>query len=126
MKSYSGWFAFVLLLGLFAGFAAGRFERSAEAQSVDNKTNRWLVGTVSIAAGQDAFMLFDSQTNRLCAYTITGNKKLEVIAVREISYDLRPIAWGKQEPTVQEMRDAWEKSEREKGDHKDKPEPPAK
>ncbi len=116
MKPYSGWIAFALLLGVVAGFGLGRFERTAEAQSVDNKTTRYLAGSVAIGGGQDAFALFDSQTNRLVFYTITGNKKLEVLAVREISYDLRPVAHGKQEPTVQEMKDAWEKAEREKAD----------
>ena len=116
MKPNSGWIAFTLLLGVVAGFGVGRFERTAEAQSVDNKTSRWLAGSVAIGGGQDAFALFDSQTNRLCFYTISGNKKLEVLAVREISYDLRPVSHGKQEPTVQEMKDAWEKSEREKAE----------
>ena len=116
MKPYSGWVAFALLLGAVAGFGMGRFERTAEAQTVDNRTSRWLAGSVAIGGGQDAFALFDSQTNRLVFYTISGNKKLEVIAVREISYDLRPVAHGKQEPTVQEMKDAWEKSEREKAE----------
>ena len=116
MKPYTGWLAFAALLGVVAGFGAGRFERTAEAQSVDNKTTRWLASSVSMGGGQDAFLLFDSQTNRLVAYTMTASKKLEVLAIREVSYDLRPVAWGKQEPTVQEMKDAWEKSEREKAD----------
>ena len=116
MKPYSGWIAFTLLLGVVAGFGMGRFGSSAEAQSLDNKTTRWLAGSVAIGGGQDAFALFDSQTNRLVFYTITGSRKLEVIAVREVSYDLRPVSHGKQEPTVQEMKDAWEKSEREKAE----------
>ena len=115
MKASSGWIAFTLLLGAVVGFGAGRFEPRAEAQS-DNKTTRWLAGSVAIGGGQDAFALFDSQTNRLVFYTISGSKKLEVLAVREVSYDLRPVSHGKQEPTVQEMKDAWEKSEREKAE----------
>ena len=115
MKPYTGWIAFALLLGMVAGFGMSRFERTAEAQ-VDNRTTRWLAGSIAIGGGQDAFALFDSQTNRLVFYTISGNKKLEVLAVREISYDLRPVSHGKQEPTVQEMKDAWEKSEREKAE----------
>jgi hypothetical protein len=116
MKPHSGWIAFTLLLGVVLGFGAGRFGPTAEAQSVDNKTTRWLAGSIAIGGGQDAFTLFDSQTNRLVMYTIGGNKKLEVLAVREVSYDLRPVMHGKQEPTVQEMKDAWEKSEREKAE----------
>jgi hypothetical protein len=116
MKPYSGWIAFALLFGVVAGFGMGRFERVAQAQAADNKTTRYLAGSVAIGGGQDAFALFDSQTNRLVFYTISGNKKLEVIAVREVSYDLRPVSHGKQEPTVQEMKDAWEKSERDKAD----------
>lgn len=116
MKPMSGWIAFALLLGVVLGFGAGRFEGAAHAQSVDNKTTRWLAGSMSIGGGQDAFALFDSQTNRLIFYTIAGNKKLEVLAVREVSFDQRLVNFGKQEPTVQEMKDAWEKSEREKAE----------
>ncbi|HZL73400.1 MAG TPA: hypothetical protein VFC86_13140 [Planctomycetota bacterium] len=116
MRPISGWIAFTLLLGVVLGFGAGRFERTAQAQSVDNKTSRYLAASMSIGGGQDAFALFDSQTNRLIFYTIAGNKKLEVLAVREVSFDLRLVNFGKQEPTVQEMKDAWEKSEREKAE----------
>ena len=116
MKSSSGWIAFTLLLGVVLGFGAGKFERPAEAQSIDNKTTRWLGGSMSIGGGIDAFVLFDSQTNRLAMYSIAGNKKLEVLAVREVSFDMRPVNFGKQEPSVQEMKEAWEKSEREKAE----------
>lgn len=112
MKNMTGWFAFVLVLGAVAGFAAGRGEVSA--QSIDNKTSRFLAGTIAYGQASDAFMLFDSQTNRLAAYTISGNRRLEVIAVREVSWDLKPISWGKQEPSVQEMKDAFEKAEKER------------
>jgi hypothetical protein len=115
MKTNSGWIAFALLLGVVAGFGAGRFERTADAQT-DNKTTRWLAASVAIGGGTDALALFDSQTNRLIFYSITGNKKLDVLSIREVSYDLRPVSHGKQEPTVQEMKEAWEKSEREKAD----------
>ena len=116
MKPASGWIAFTLLLGAVVGFGAGRFDRTAEAQSIDNKTTRWIGGSMSIGGGIDAFVLFDSQTNRMAMYSIAGNKKLEVLAVREVSYDMRPVIFGKQEPTVQEMKEAWEKSEREKAE----------
>ena len=112
MKQAAGWFCFVLLLGAVAGFAAGKWD--VAAQTVDNKTTRYLAGVVTYGQSLDAFMLFDSQTNRLAAYSITGNKRLEVIAIREVSWDLKPVSWGKQEPTVQEMKDAFEKSEKEK------------
>lgn len=122
MRNNAGWFAFVALLGLVAGFGFGRFESPAQAQSLDNKTSRWLAGTVTVSAGQDAFMLFDSQTHRLVAYTISGSKKLDVIAVRDVSYDLKPVSFGKQEPTVQDMKDIWEKAEKERAERKP-PEP---
>ena len=112
MKSYAGWFCFVLLLGAVAGFAAGKLE--VHAQSVDNKSTRFLAGVVSYGQSQDAFCLFDTQTNRLSAYTFGGNKKLELMAVRELSWDLKMVSWGKQEPSVQEIKDAFDKSERER------------
>ena len=54
---------------------------TASAQAVDNKTTRWLAGTVEFGQSQQAFMLFDAQTNRLMAYTVTPMKELELVAV---------------------------------------------
>lgn len=116
MRHYAGWFCFVLLLGGMIGFSAGKW--NVEAQAVDNKTSRYLAGTIAYAPSSDAFVLFDSQTNRLCAYTLTGGKQFQLLAVREVSWDLKAVTYGKQEPTVQEMRDAFEKSEKEKKEEK--------
>ena len=112
MKNVAGWFCFVLLLGAVAGFAAGKWE--VQAQSLDNKSTRYLAGVVTYGQASDAFCLFDTQTNRLVAYTIGGNKRLELMAVREISWDLKMVSWGKQEPTVQEVKDAFEKAEKDR------------
>jgi len=119
MKNYAGWFCFVLLLGACAGFAAGKFD--VQAQSVDNKSTRYLAGVVSYGTSQDAFCLFDTQTNRLSAYTFGGNRKLELMAVRELSWDMKMVTFGKQEPTVQEVKDLFDKAEKERVE-KEKPE----
>ena len=111
MKNIAGWFCFVLLLGTVVGFAAGKWE--AQAQTVDNKSTRYLTGVLTYGQATDAFMLFDTQTNRLIAYTVGGNKKLELMAVREVSWDMKMVSWGKQEPTVQEVKDAFEKAQKE-------------
>ena len=111
MRNASGWFCFVLLLGAVAGFAAGR-GGDVTAQTVDNRSTRFLAGVVTYGQASDAMLLFDTQTNRLVAYTITGGKRLEVIAVREISWDFKPVSWGKQEPSVQEMKDAFERADK--------------
>ncbi len=121
MKSFSGWMAFVLLLGAILGFLAGRTESGqAAAQGVDNKTTRWLAGTVSYGQAQEVFLLFDAQTNRLMAYNITPMKELELLAVREVSYDVKMSSWGKQKPTPQQIRDEWEKFEKEERERKEK------
>ena len=112
MRNAAGWFCFVLLLGVVAGFAAGKSD--VHAQSVDNKSTRYLAGVVTYGQSQDAFVLFDTQTNRLVAYTFAANKKLELMAVRELSWDMRMVSWGKHEPTVQEVKDAAEKAERDR------------
>jgi hypothetical protein len=44
---------------------------------------------------------------------VTGNKKLELVAVREVSWDLKPVSYGKQTPLVQEMKSIFEKSLKE-------------
>jgi hypothetical protein len=111
MKNAAGWFCFVLLLGTVLGFAAGKMD--VQAQTVDNKSTRYLAGVVTYGQSTDALMLFDTQTNRLVAYTIGGNKKLELMAVRELSWDMKMVSWGKQEPTVQEVKDAFEKAQKE-------------
>jgi hypothetical protein len=131
MKNASGWFCFVLLLGAVAGFSAGRWD--VQAQSIDNKSTRYLAGTLSYGQGTDAFMIFDTQTNKLLAYTIGANRRLELLAAREVTWDLRLASWGKQEPTAQEVKDAFEKAEKDrdkhqkdkdKGDKGDKPDMP--
>src|SRR5436190_3135514 len=115
MKNVSGWFCFVLLLGAVAGFSAGRWD--VQAQSIDNKSTRYLAGTLSYGQATEAFMIFDTQTNKLLAYTIGGNKRLELLAAREVTWDLKLSSWGKQEPTAQEVKDAFEKAEKEREKH---------
>jgi hypothetical protein len=126
MKNASGWFCFVLLLGAVAGFSAGRSGGVAQAQSIDNKSTRYLAGTMSYGQSTDAFMIFDTQTNKLLAYTIGGNRKLELMAAREITWDLKLASWGKQEPTAQEVKDAFEKAEKERHEKEKKSETPDK
>ena len=111
MKNVAGWFCFVLLLGTVVGFAAGKAD--VQAQTLDNKSTRYLAGVVTYGQSTDAFMLFDTQTNRLIAYTVGGNKRLELMAVRELSWDMKMVSWGKQEPTVQEVKDAFEKAQKD-------------
>ncbi len=119
MRNASGWFCFVLLLGAVAGFSAGRWD--VQAQSIDNKSTRYLAGTVSYGQGTDAVMIFDTQTNKLLAYTIGANRRLELLAAREVTWDLRLASWGKQEPTAQEVKDAFDKAEKDREKHvKDK------
>jgi hypothetical protein len=71
-------------------------------------------------------MLFDTQTNKMLAYTIGANKRLELMAAREVTWDLRLSSWGKQEPTAQEVKDAFDKAEKDREKHqkdKDKADP---
>ena len=126
MKNASGWFCFVLLLGAVAGFSAGRSGGVAQAQSIDNKSTRYLAGTLAYGQSTDAFMIFDTQTNKLLAYTIGGNRKLELLAAREVTWDLKLASWGKQEPTAQEVKDAYDKAEKAQHDKEKKTETPDK
>jgi len=126
MKNAAGWFCFVLLLGAVAGFSAGRNHGDAVAQSIDNKSTRYLAGTLSYGQSTDAFMIFDTQTNKLLAYTIGGNRKLELLAAREVTWDLKLASWGKQEPTAQEVKDAFDKAEKAQHDKEKKAETPEK
>ena len=126
MKNAAGWFCFVLLLGAVAGFSAGRNTWDVHAQSIDNKSTRYLAGTLSYGQSTDAFMIFDTQTNKLLAYTIGGNRKLELLAAREITWDLKLASWGKQEPTAQEVKDAFDKAEKAQHDKEKKSETPDK
>lgn len=111
MKNAAGWFCFVLLLGVVVGFSAGKWD--AEAQTIDNKSTRYLAGAISYGTASDAFLLFDTQTHRLTAYTIGGNKQLELLAVREISWDLKMVSWGRQKPTVSEVKEAFDRAQKE-------------
>jgi hypothetical protein len=126
MKNAAGWFCFVLLLGAVAGFSAGRNTWDVHAQSIDNKSTRYLAGTMSYGQSTDAFMIFDTQTNKLLAYTISGNRKLELLAAREVTWDLKLASWGKQEPTAQEVKDAFDKADKAQHDKEKKSETPDK
>lgn len=126
MKNAAGWFCFVLLLGAVAGFSAGLNTWDVHAQSIDNKSTRYLAGTLSYGQSTDAFMIFDTQTNKLLAYTIGGNRKLELLAAREITWDLKLASWGKQEPTAQEVKDAFDKAEKAQHEKEKKSETPDK
>lgn len=126
MKNAAGWFCFVLLLGAVAGFSAGRNTGDVHAQSIDNKSTRYLAGTLSYGQSTDAFMIFDTQTNKLLAYTIGGNRKLELLAAREITWDLKLASWGKQEPTAQEVKDAFDKADKALHEKEKKSETPDK
>ena len=126
MKNAAGWFCFVLLLGAVAGFSAGRGSWDVHAQSLDNKSTRYLAGTMSYGQSTDAFMIFDTQTDKLLAYTIGGNRKLELLAAREITWDLKLASWGKQEPTAQEVKDAFDKADKAQHDKDKKSETPDK
>jgi hypothetical protein len=126
MKNAAGWFCFVLLLGAVAGFSAGRNTGDVHAQSIDNKSTRYLAGTLSYGQSTDAFMIFDTQTNKLLAYTIGGNRKLELLAAREITWDLKLSSWGKQEPTAQEVKDAFDKADKALHEKEKKTETPDK
>ena len=108
MNGKAGWFCFVVLLAMTVGFWAGRADVSA--QSMDNRSSGWLAGTISYGPEQSAFVLFDTRTRRLMAYSMGPMKRLELLAVREVSWDLKPEEFGKQHPSVQEMRDLFEKS----------------
>ena len=116
MKNSAGWFCFVLLLGTVVGFSAGKWD--VEAQTIDNKSTRYLVGTISYGTASDAFLLFDTQTHRLVAYTMGGNKQLELIAVRELSWDLKMVSWGRQKPTVADVREAYDRAQKKQRDKK--------
>src|SRR6185503_12787139 len=126
MKNAAGWFCFVLLLGAVAGFSAKPNSWNAHAQSIDTKSTRYLAGTMSYGQSTDAFMIFDTPTNKLLAYTIGGNRKLELLAAREVTWDLKLASWGKQEPTAQEVKDAFDKAEKALHDKEKKSETPDK
>ena len=100
------------LIGILVGIVLSRTDSTLNAQTVDNKNSRWLAGTINTGGGTDAFVLFDSQTNRLLMYTLVG-KTLELVQVRDIGYDLKPRARGIQRPTIDEVYGEWQKWEEE-------------
>ena len=57
---------------------------------------------------------------------IGGSRKLELLAAREITWDLKLASWGKQEPTAQEVKDAFEKADRALHEKEKKSETPDK
>ena len=48
------------------------------------------------------------------------------LRAREITWDLKLASWGKQEPTAQEVKDAFEKAEKDRHEKEKKAESPDK
>jgi hypothetical protein len=95
-----------VLIGLLVGPSDSQ---TAVGQSA-NGTNGFLM-TVGVLQGKgqsEAVYIFDTTNKKLAVYFM-NNARMEVMGIRDLSYDLIPEAWsprsGGQNPTPQEMKE---------------------
>lgn len=91
----------VLLTGVFPS-------PSAHASTADN-----LAGVVAAtglsSSNQEVLYLFDTESRRLAVYSVNASSRLTLVAVRDTTFDLKPQEFGKQEPSVADMKEAFRK-----------------
>jgi len=61
------------------------------------------------SSNQEVLYLFDTESRRLAVYNVNASNRLTLIAVRDTTYDLKPTEFGKQEPSVAELKEAFKK-----------------
>ncbi len=95
-----------ILLGLLVGSGP---DQVAEGQSA-NGTNGFLMttGVLQGKGASEAMYLFDTNDKKLAIYFM-NNTRLELIAVRDLTYDFIPQSYspksGRQEPSVKDMKE---------------------
>ena len=96
----------VILVGALVG---GSPSQTAEGQSA-NGTNGFLM-TTGVLQGKgtsEALYIMDTNNKKLAVYFMNSNR-LEVMAIRDMQYDLIPQSFspkgGKQDPTVKDMKE---------------------
>ena len=105
--------AIMLTFGLFLG---GHAHTPAYAGTADSGAGVVAVTGLS-SSNQEVLYLYDSESRRLAVYKVDASNRLALLAARDTTFDLKPQEYGKQDPSVKEMREAWKKHET------DRPEP---
>ena len=91
------------LAGVAGGYAASYAPGPALAQDRASGEDRWIVRTMTIQPSQDAWIVFDRDTERAAFYSFNGTN-LTLLAVREIKPDLATGSYGRQSPDPEEIR----------------------
>ncbi len=110
-----------LLLAVFGGvmtmlgvLLSGALTQPALAGTADSGAG--VVAVTGLASSnQEVLYVFDREAQRLAVYKIDASNRLTLVAARETTFDFKPREFGKQEPSVRELKDAWEKHQEASG-----------
>ena len=100
-------------LGVALCVQSGNALPAAYAQAASGGEMFAVTGTGTQSQGKDNFFLVDSRATRLAVYEYQ-NGRLKLGALRNFEYDFRFETFGKQDPTVKQMRKDSEKIDKGK------------
>ncbi len=110
---------FLALLLLIVVTLVVATSRDAVAQGGGGDATRDLIAvTGSYGSGASALYVIDTKTRHLAVYRTNNGQHLELVAARDITYDLRLDEWNdRSEPgySPRELRKAWLESNRNGG-----------
>ena len=99
---------------VFGILLAGAFHpRAAQAGTADGGGGVVAVTGLN-SSNQEILYLYDVENHRLAAYQVNASNRLALLAMRDITYDLKPQEFGKTDPPVKELKDLWKKHEENK------------
>ena len=81
------------------------------------------------SSNQEVLYLFDGESRKLAVYQVNASGKLTMLAMRDTTFDLKPQEFGKNEPSVKELKDLWKEHQKQNppaadgGDDKDMKDP---
>ncbi len=61
------------------------------------------------SSNQEVLYLFDGETKKLAVYQVNASGRLTMLAMRDTTFDLKPQEYGKNEPSVKDLKDLWKK-----------------
>lgn len=105
----------MMALGLLS---AGILHPRAASAATANSGNGVVAVTGLSSSNQEILYLYEVDSHRLAAYQVNASNRLALLAMRDITYDLKPQEFGKTDPPVEDLKDLWKKHEKDNKDKK--------
>lgn len=101
----------MLTLGLLL---AGIFHPQSAQAGTANSGGDVVAVTGLNSSNQEVLYLYEVGSHRLAAYQVNASNRLALLAMRDTTYDLKPQEFGKNDPSVQDLKDLWKKHQESK------------